>query len=339
MLLSKLFSKCFISSESFEISLPTEVCIHIWSFLDFNTCQKICTCVSKKWLYEIRNSTRLSGEMILRLENQNVKVINNALYQWPKLKVLHLSVYNSHKLCPRHSKLVSLRERLKEFAVTTEILGMNLTEHALLRKIVVPKSLHLLELGDWGKATKVWFDPKNWSPPNLENVIALKTNVDFIPNNFDIEQIGQVLINVEDLDISGKRGMAGVKLDSKFILSFKTFILGFKKLTKVWIEVEVDIYDFLDFLHSIANVRDVQFRLNVCVVHDSLEEEYVKGVFVEGFKIVEKFQFLNFESTDIIIRDNQYDFKIDKELNKETQLYKYETDEEEFNENDGNFSD
>ena len=168
--------------------------------------------------------------MILRLENQNVKVVINALYRWPKLKVLHLSVYTTHKLCSRHRKLVSLRERLKEFAATTEILGMNLKEHALLRKIVVPKSLHLMELGDWGKATKVWFDPKNWSPPNLENVISLKINVDSIPNNFNVEQIGQVLKNVEDLDISGKKGMAGVKLDSKFTLSFKTFILGFKKI-------------------------------------------------------------------------------------------------------------
>ena len=110
-------------------------------------------------------------------------------------------------------------------------------------------------------------------------------------------------------------------------------------MTRVWIEVEVDIHDFLNFLHSIANVKDVQFRLNVFVVHNSLEEEYVKVVFMEGFKIVETFQFLNFESTDIIISDYQHDFKIDKELNKETKLYKYETDDEELTENDENSSD
>ena len=119
---------------------------------------------------------------------------------------------------------------MKEHTVTIEMLGINLTKNALLGKIVVPKSMPVEELGGWGKATKVWFDPKNWSPPNLENVISLKINVDSIPNNFNVEQIGQVLKNVEDLDISGKKGMAGVKLDSKFTLSFKTFILGFKKI-------------------------------------------------------------------------------------------------------------
>ena len=40
--------------------------IEIWSFLDFKTLQKTCTLVSKTWFEEIRNSTRLSGEMTLK---------------------------------------------------------------------------------------------------------------------------------------------------------------------------------------------------------------------------------------------------------------------------------
>ena len=91
MLLSNFFLNCFTNFESSEINLPTEVWIHIWSFLDPEICQEICTRVSKEWLHKIRNSTRLSGEMFLRLENRNVKDINDALYRWPRLKVLHLS--------------------------------------------------------------------------------------------------------------------------------------------------------------------------------------------------------------------------------------------------------
>ena len=95
MLLSKLFPSRSAWSkqvpESTKIRLPTEIWIHTWSYLDFNTLQKICILVSKEWFCKIRNSARLSGEMILRLENRNAKDINNDLSLWPKLKVLHLS--------------------------------------------------------------------------------------------------------------------------------------------------------------------------------------------------------------------------------------------------------
>ena len=98
MLLSKLFLSRSAWSEqvpeSTKIRLPTEIWIHIWSFLDFNTLQKICILVSKEWFCKIRNSATLSGEMILRLENRNAKDINNVLSLWPKLKVLKLSDCN-----------------------------------------------------------------------------------------------------------------------------------------------------------------------------------------------------------------------------------------------------
>merc|ERR1712051_677160 len=82
--------------------------------------------------------------------------------------------------------------------------------------------------------------------------------------------------------------MAGNKIDSELIMSLRNFILGLKKLKIVSIEVEVDITDFLEFLHSIANIKDVKFWLNVCIVHDDMEEKYVEGVFEEAFKIVDK---------------------------------------------------
>ena len=115
MFLSKLFSKWFTLSKSSEIILPTEVWIHIWSFLDFKILQKICTLVSKGWLHDIRNSTRLSGELILRVcKYGGVSDINGALSRWPKLKVLQLS---DCKCESRLGKLVSHWEKLKASAI------------------------------------------------------------------------------------------------------------------------------------------------------------------------------------------------------------------------------
>ena len=333
MSISNFFSRFTWSkqeSESVNISLPTEVWIHIWSFVDFDTRQETCTLVSKGWLYEIRNSTRLSGEMILRLEDLSAKDINNVLSRWPKLKVLHLSdcecgwQYPSWNKCncgygSGVSKVMSHWEKSKELPVTIETLGINLTKHALLRKIVVTKSMPLAELGDWGKANKVWFDPKNLTPANLENVIDLKIIVDHVPRNFEMVQIGQVLRNVEHLYISDVPKVYAMAINSELILNLRKFILSFKKLKKVWIEVDVDITDFLDFLHSIANVKNVKFWLNVSILHGHMDKKEVERVFEKGFKIVK--ETFSIESTKVLIGDIEYDdFKIDKKYNKEPKL-------------------
>ena len=103
----------------------------------------------------------------------------------------------------------------------------------IIKKNCCPKKTLLVELGDWGKATKFWFDPKNWTPATLKNVINLKIYVDIEPKCFEIMQIGKVLIKVEKLYITGKRGMFDAKFDSEFISSLPNFILGFRKLTQV----------------------------------------------------------------------------------------------------------
>ena len=55
--------------------------------------QKTCTLVSKTWFDEIRNSTRLSGEMTLKTTWPwwKVKDINHILSQWTKLRVLRMT--------------------------------------------------------------------------------------------------------------------------------------------------------------------------------------------------------------------------------------------------------
>ena len=295
-------------SESSEINLPSEVWIQIWSFLDFIDCQKICTLVSKEWFNIIRNSTRLSGEMIFNVKKQKIKDINNALSRWPKLKVLHL--FDCSKNSSRLRKLLSHWEKVKKFTLTTDMFGINLTEHALIRKIVVPESMHFEELCDWGKATEVWFDPKNWTPANLSNVKSLEMYVDLFPKDVEMVQIGNVLMNVEELIITNRRGQRDGIFDSEFILGFQNFILGFKKLKTVSILVIVNITDFLDLLLSVASLKGLKIWLRVCIVHDHLEERYVQGVFEEGFKIIEKTY--SIESTHVGISDSQYYFKIEK---------------------------
>ena len=52
---------------SFE-ELPEEICIKIWSSLDFHTVQKTCSLVCHGWFKTIRNSGKLSGQLALNLE-------------------------------------------------------------------------------------------------------------------------------------------------------------------------------------------------------------------------------------------------------------------------------
>ena len=61
-----------------KITLPEEVWILIWSNLDFNIVQKICSCVSKSWLKMIRSS-KLSWEMKLQIIDYKDVMDVNAL--------------------------------------------------------------------------------------------------------------------------------------------------------------------------------------------------------------------------------------------------------------------
>ena len=232
--------------------------------------------------------------------------------------------------------------------MTIEMLGINLTEHALLRKIVVPKSVSVAELGCWGKADKVWFDPKNWTPAHLRNVIDLQMYVDCLPNNFEMVLMGHGLINVEEIYIHDTRGMIGNKIDPELIMSLRNFILGLKKLKKVSLdEVEVDITDFLDLLKSIANIKDVKVWLTMDILHDNMEEKFVEGVFEEAFRIID--ETFPIESTNVAIGDDQYDFTISKKYNQEPKLHEdgefyiysdeiSDNQDEESNENERNSS-
>ena len=114
------------STEIVEIILPEEVWILIWSYLDFNIVQKICSRVSKSWLRMIRSS-KLSWEMKLQIidyedeeDDADVNALrdfNSILYRWKNLRVLHFS-----------SELEFLRLRL----------SYGLSSHKSLENIVIP---------------------------------------------------------------------------------------------------------------------------------------------------------------------------------------------------------
>ena len=78
-----------------QLGLPLEVWEQIWSYLDFDTRQKICIQVSKTWFSGIRCSSKLSNELKInrRLSNEQV---NSTLANWPKLWILQLHWHGSY---------------------------------------------------------------------------------------------------------------------------------------------------------------------------------------------------------------------------------------------------
>ena len=77
----------------------------------------------------------------------------------------------------------------------------------------------LKELGAWGKATKIWFDPKHfWNPVKLENVVELMIQLDYNAKDSDYEQ--------EDPDWFGEENYVMNEDGGKskfYILIFKIF--------------------------------------------------------------------------------------------------------------------
>ena len=61
------------------------------------------------------------------------------------------------------------------------------------------------ELGVWGQAKKISFDPKNFYNKliDLKNVIDIEIDMQKIPETFGMEQIGKKLPDVEGLIIVG----------------------------------------------------------------------------------------------------------------------------------------
>ena len=112
--------------------------------------------------------------MLLKNDKLKIEDVNAVLSHWKKIKVLRLS------------KKMTL-------------IGVDLNANSMLRKIIIPVDMSLKELGAWGKATKIWFDPKHfWNPVKLENVVELIIQLDYKAKDFDYQREDSVWSDDED---------------------------------------------------------------------------------------------------------------------------------------------
>ena len=185
--------------------------------------------------------------------------------------------------------------------------GIDLTENKFLRKIIVSRTetpanedrgtfpLALKDLDDWGWATEIWFDPKQFfSPIKLENIVGLKLFLDETPENFPNDESGQILTkNVEKLDLCRDYGFN------------KELILRFKKLRVL--EFEDDISSLLDTLDSIEKMQSRITTFVICLWNEhGLDKKKTLDVMKKAKKFMnEKFLSMAFE-TLMVDTNNQH---------------------------------
>ena len=252
-----------VLKESQEFYLPVEVWIYTWSFLDFNTRQKICTLVSKTWLNQIRNSSILSGEMkIFRSYGKKFEDFENGdgvLSRWKKLKVLH----------------VTNETEIQHFG--------NFSEHKLLEKIVVwnrdspGNKRKSEELGSWGVVTKSWFNPKQpFNPATLKNVVAIEIDLNKTPPNFKIEKTAQRMKNLEDLKI---------KCSSTTRPIFEFNYSSFKNLKNV--DFNIKYCPIQGLIVTLNFMAILNLKISGCIiVTDDCSGEQARNIFEEAITIL-----------------------------------------------------
>ena len=255
-----------VPKELLDFYLPVEVWVHAWSFLDFNTRQKICTLVSKTWLNQIRNSSILSGEMKISTSDTNYfeefEISDAVLLRWKKLKVLH----------------VKSETEIQHFG--------SFSEHKLLEKIVVwsrdspGNRIKSKELGSWGVVTQSWFNPKHpLNPATLENVVAIEIYLHKIPPNFEMKEMAQRMKNLENLQISGTT-----------IANVSEIISSFKNLKNVDFDTNCQHQDLIVTLNNMAGLNlKISGKIYVNGGEEIRDEES-RDIFEEAVEILnEKF--------------------------------------------------
>ena len=298
------------STKIVEIILPEEVWILIWSNLDFNIVQKICSRVSKSWLKMIRSS-KLSWEMKLQIIDYKddmdviaLRDFNSILFHWNNLRVLHFS-----------SEPEFARFRL----------SLSLNSHESLEKIVIPAGPGLfteakgsnLDRALWGVVTKYWINPRHiLAPDAVKNVVALKMYLDMVPEDFDMKQNDCDLTNLETLELceyqeSEMFWMPNTKLLSKF-----------KYLKELVICLEIDIDFLLHIVRFLGSTNNLNISVNV-EVRSNYDEEDTKQIFDEALKILrEKFPFPDRRILDLkFFEDEDYYYGNEIEWRFETPKY------------------
>ena len=295
-----------------EITLPEEVWILIWSNLDFNIVQKICSRVSKSWLKMIRSS-KLSWEMKLQIiddededdmDLNSLRDINSMLFRWNNLRVLHFSSE-------------------PEFARFRLCLSLN--SHESLEKIVIQAGPGLFGKGKesnldrvlWGVVTKYWIDPRHiLAPDAVKNIVSLKIYLDKVSEDFDMRQNDCDLTNLETLEVreyqeSEMFWMPSIKLLSKF-----------KYLKELVIRFEIDIEFLLHIVRFLGDTNNLNISANVEVRSD-YDVNDTKGIFDEALEILrEKFPFPARRILDLKFFENE-DYYFGNEIEWRFKTSKY----------------
>ena len=281
-----------------NIILPEEVWILIWSYLDFNIVQKICSRVSKSWMEMIRNS-KLSWEMKLQIINYKddamdviaLRDFNSLLFHWDNLRVLHFSSE-------------------PEFARFRKSLSLN--SHESLEKIVIPARQGLLcrketKFGStiftsWGVVTKYWMDPRHiLDPDTVKNVITLKIYLDRLPDDFDMRQSDCDLTNLETLEI------CDYEEGERFWIPNTKMLSKFSILKELVMCLEIHIDRLPHIARFLGNTNNLKISGTVKVRSD-IDEEETREFFNEALKILrEKFPFPDRRILDLkLYEDEEY---------------------------------
>lgn len=292
-----------------KVVLPKEMWIQTWAYLDFETLQKKCTRVSKKWFEDIRNSARLSGKLTLKTRTRSKKIddlsakdINGILGSWKMLKTLNVP---------------------SEIAISQ--IGINWNEHTLLRKIIVPKRVpvSMKELGNWGKVLQVCYDPKQgWTPITLENIAGLEVKINS-PANF----LSEGIPNIESLTLVDSESTNGRQaslitnfLASETISSFNLKSLHFK-LDYLNSSQLTDVLEIIETKENLDISAIISVDFNPDDRFDSIEEffEYVSDFIDERLPI---------ESTEFDMKGTYEDYMIQTWNLKKIKGSKTEIEEE-----------
>ena len=264
-----------MSSTCTEINeMPGEILMEFWSYLDFNTVQKICTRVSKSWLGMIRSSN-LSWKMKLRDTRPGllgVTDFNAILSRWQDLRELHFSS----------------EQDFDKFR-------FSLKSRKSLEKIVIPSMIEFRT--EWTSndfpefnvmtITKYWIDPKHLSTPldEIKNVIELKIRYSVIHEEFAMRQNDDCdFTYLENLEFSG----IVMSYDERSSVNFVPMLSRFKELKNLETGHLVIYFDYLlDILRFLGDMKNL--KISVCLfVMNGLGEEATKEIFIKALEIVRK---------------------------------------------------
>ena len=299
-------------SRAFQIkNLPLEILEHIWSYLDFHNCQKICTLVSMVWFWGIRNSSKLSTEMKIKRGLSNEEV-NFALDSWPKLQLLQVDDI--------FSKVISDIQKIKNY-------------EDLEKLICRPNSSTFQQLGNCFNVQKIWINPKKVSsdeaPFKSDHIISITVSVfhfdtswydkmkEIIPMMTSLEELEFLASGPSTLDfewMASLKRLKNLKFGGFRVSNATSQFEHLKKMTGLRKLMIQNIYVYFSSLLNILNSLGEMKNLQVINIQILLENDWDEQMVKEKFKKAEETIDQKFHgvSRRLYIVERNYGFTIQK---------------------------